>query len=192
MNDLVNVKCLKPRPHHPQIQKWDDATWKHENATRSHKYIYKVQWNEFHGSFKCFIRWSTLAKISAFVFFFCLILFDLDAVNPVLSLNVKKISRLKCIKRQKQLGVFCLFAILHINLRRKKKKSKTDLRVRKPVVSLSSPSLKGSVSLHLEVSGDPQGLWGQKYSYWNLLVKKKHYKNAALERRPACCRRVRR
>lgn len=92
-------------------------------------------------------------------------------------------------KKTKQLSVFCLFAILHMNLHWRKKKSVirchtpsnwrpkltcecanecrfTQRRAASPLShTLTQPSLKGFVSLHPEVLGDPRGLWGHKYSY---------------------------
>lgn len=148
---------------------------------------------------------TALIDSSKDICFFCFILIYLDTFNYVLwSLSIKKISQLKCIKRQNQLGVFCLFAFLHITYTEKRRslwcaaalhvtgvqnwpasestsKGFTQRRAASPRSrAITQPSLKGSVRLHLEVSGDPQGLWGHKYSYRELLIKKKHYKNAAL------------
>lgn len=105
------------------------------------------------------------------------------------SLKIKKISRLKSIKRQRQLSVSCLFAALHVHLRWKRRSGIRPHAASKPTggrglaqrrAAGPQRSLKGFVRLHPEVSGDPRGLWGHEYSYWKPVVRKRRYKNAAL------------
>lgn len=72
----------------------------------ANKYIYKVQRNsgvQFQGSGRMFLLDSSKD-----------ICFFLDAVKP--AAEFKKISQLKCIKRQKELNGFCIYAVLRVNL----------------------------------------------------------------------------